>query len=88
MGAIPVVGPKTEKQRPVLEGDVPDITRPIEGCPFHSRCRYVLSICREEAPALGEISADSGHLVACHRAGRITLQGFDTSTLDQERSRA
>jgi oligopeptide/dipeptide ABC transporter ATP-binding protein len=37
------------------------------GCPFAARCPYVLARCRAEQPALRRL--ETGHEVACHRAG-------------------
>lgn len=39
------------------------INRPM-GCPFENRCKFSLSICKEERPELRKISKN--HYVACH----------------------
>jgi len=65
LSAVPIPDPKIarERQRIVLEGDVPSpINRP-SGCPFRTRCRYATEQCAMEMPPLTE-RAD-GHQVAC-----------------------
>lgn len=72
--AIPVPDPRREKQRIVLEGDVPNPSNPPSGCYFHPRCEYAQDICSEETPPLTEQSP--GHHVRCHFAADLTLQGM------------
>jgi len=66
MSAIPIADPKTVRNshRIILEGDVPSPLNPPSGCPFRTRCRYVIDICSEEKPALRNINEN--HMVACH----------------------
>ncbi|MDJ0607416.1 MAG: dipeptide ABC transporter ATP-binding protein [Kiloniellales bacterium] len=64
LGAVPVPDPEIERQRIILQGDVPSPISPPRGCRFHTRCPYVMRRCREEAPALVEVQP--GHTVACH----------------------
>lgn len=49
----------------ILEGDVPSPSNPPSGCPFHTRCRYCMEICKTEAPKLHMI--EEGWQAACHR---------------------
>jgi oligopeptide/dipeptide ABC transporter ATP-binding protein len=39
-----------------LPGEVPDPSRPPEGCRFHPRCPYVFDRCRSEEPPLVELA--------------------------------
>jgi oligopeptide transport system ATP-binding protein len=66
LSAIPIPDPNIEKnrQRILLEGDVPSPINPAPGCRFKGRCRYVKDICHQQMPALREIAPD--HFVACH----------------------
>jgi len=59
--------------RTVLPGEVADPANPPPGCAFHPRCRYAVERCRVEPPALRELAPN--HIVACHRADELTLQG-------------
>jgi oligopeptide transport system ATP-binding protein len=64
--AVPIPDPEVEEKRQVaiLEGDVPTAANPPSGCRFHTRCPYVMPVCREEEPALVELAP--GHFAACH----------------------
>lgn len=66
LSAIPIADPRLEKSRKrvLLFGDVPDPVDLPAGCPFVGRCPYADERCRQEKPALREISKD--HYVACH----------------------
>ena len=46
-----------------IRGTVPGPFDMVDGCPYHTRCRYVKSICRERIPMLEE--AAPGHEAAC-----------------------
>lgn len=60
------VSGEEERKETVLEGEVPSPSNPPDGCPFHTRCRYCMDICRREAPALREVGP--GWKTACHLA--------------------
>jgi len=64
LSAIPVPEPRTRREHVKLEGEVPSSINPPPGCRFHTRCRYVKSICQENEPELKDIG--NGHLTACH----------------------
>ena len=66
MSAVPIADPDRAAKawRIVLQGDVPQPIDPPPGCPFASRCRYALPICRERAPEMREIAPE--HYLACH----------------------
>ena len=68
MSAVPVPDPVIEKQRQriVLEGDVPSPIDPPSGCYFHPRCPMAKAICGQTKPKWRE--AESGHWVSCHFA--------------------
>lgn len=67
LSSVPIPDPDVEaqKQRVVLQGDVPSPINMPKGCPFASRCTEVCEICHEERPKLIEI--EPGHFVACHK---------------------
>jgi oligopeptide/dipeptide ABC transporter ATP-binding protein len=66
LSAVPIPDPDLshERQRIVLEGDVPSPINPPSGCRFHPRCRYMTDICKEVEPPL--VDYGRGHLAACH----------------------
>jgi peptide/nickel transport system ATP-binding protein len=77
LSAVPTTDPLKRKSRIYLPGNVPDLANPPTGCHFHPRCRYAIERCRLETPPLRDLGAPGGpsHLVACHRAEELTLQG-------------
>jgi len=67
LSAVPIPDPVVEEQRQriILEGDVPSPVNPPVGCNFSTRCPVVMDICREREP---EFKDDGGgHWVACFR---------------------
>jgi oligopeptide/dipeptide ABC transporter ATP-binding protein len=66
LSAVPIPDPDLARQREriVLEGDVPSPINPPSGCRFHPRCRYATQVCKEIEPPLTDYG--NGHLAACH----------------------
>ena len=64
LSAIPVAKLDVQKERIILEGDVPSPIDPPNGCRFMGRCRYCQDVCRQETPDLREVLPN--HFVACH----------------------
>ena len=52
------------KERIILEGNIPSPIHPPEGCKFHTRCFMACDKCKRVPPPLVEV--DEGHYVACH----------------------
>ena len=67
ISAAPIPKPRVDRQRQriLLEGEVPSPINPPAGCNFCTRCRYADERCRTEEPALRDVGG--GHMVACHR---------------------
>jgi peptide/nickel transport system ATP-binding protein len=60
--------PRLDARRPrlaAIEGAVPTLTRPVEGCRFQGRCPFRVEACAAPPP-LAEVAA--GHLSRCWRA--------------------
>lgn len=64
LSAIPQPDPGSQRNRVILQGDVPNPANPPQGCHFHLRCPYASERCRSQAPELTE--REPGHYVACH----------------------
>ncbi|MGE3618933.1 MAG: ABC transporter ATP-binding protein [Acidimicrobiia bacterium] len=65
LSAVPV--PPTSahaRERITLQGEVPSAHAVPPGCRFHTRCPYVMEVCRTEVPAL--VAFEDGGSVACH----------------------
>lgn len=64
LSAVPVPDPDEQRERIILEGDVPSPSNPPSGCAFHTRCPKVMDVCKEVRPKLE--SLEDNHFVACH----------------------
>lgn len=62
--AIPLPDPALrERERIILEGDIPSNSNPPSGCRFHTRCPVAMERCKSEKPKLKELSENRS--VAC-----------------------
>jgi peptide/nickel transport system ATP-binding protein len=69
LAAIPGRGARKTGPRIRLTGHVPDTAKPLQGCAFADRCRYVTDACRVTVPEL----RGAGHLDACLRSDELAL---------------
>ena len=67
LSAVPSVKSDKDKERIVLEGDVPSPIDPPPGCRVRPRCWMAQDICAKEEPVLEETGQEE-HRVACHFA--------------------
>jgi oligopeptide transport system ATP-binding protein len=66
LSAVPVPDPLVEEQRQriLLQGDLPSPANPPVGCNFNTRCPVAKDVCFEAEPAYVEVSGS--HFCACH----------------------
>lgn len=64
LSATPQPDRAQRRERIILKGELPSPTDPPGGCPFHTRCPFVMDICREEEPP--RVPQDGGGWVTCH----------------------
>ncbi|NLD18610.1 MAG: ABC transporter ATP-binding protein [Tissierellia bacterium] len=64
LSAVPVPDPNFKMNRIILEGSIPSPANPPKGCKFHTRCPYLMEVCKTVPPQTREI--EPGHVVKCH----------------------
>lgn len=68
LSAVPIADPAFEKQRIILDGDIPSALNPPRGCPFHTRCHWQHHVqnnrCEHDMPPMQELA--NGHKIKCH----------------------
>ncbi|MGF1503214.1 MAG: dipeptide ABC transporter ATP-binding protein [Paracoccaceae bacterium] len=64
LSAVPIADTHVKKRHVVLEGELPSpLKRPV-GCPFQTRCRYVMEgVCDKPLPRR---DMGGGHVISCH----------------------
>ncbi|MCY4353806.1 MAG: ATP-binding cassette domain-containing protein [Truepera sp.] len=65
LSAVPIPDPTLDRERIILEGDIPSPINPPSGCVFRTRCPIAIEDCRHIDPPLEEVGP--GHLKACIR---------------------
>ncbi|MFC5529904.1 ABC transporter ATP-binding protein [Cohnella yongneupensis] len=66
LSAIPIPDPSVQRQREriILQGEIPSPLNPPSGCPFRTRCPHAMDVCAQQMPEFREVEPD--HYVACH----------------------
>jgi oligopeptide/dipeptide ABC transporter ATP-binding protein len=86
LAAAPVPDPVFERARRSTgaRGEPPSPTAPPAGCPFHPRCPIAIDLCARSRPEL--VPHETGHPIACHRAGEDIATIATQQTADARRS--
>jgi oligopeptide/dipeptide ABC transporter ATP-binding protein len=84
LSAVPVPDPdlSDQRERIVLEGDVPSPIHPPPACRFHPRCRYATDVCRQIEPPL--VDYGNGHLAACHHPLNVDKETLERVQVSRE----
>jgi oligopeptide/dipeptide ABC transporter ATP-binding protein len=73
--SVPKLDTRAERLS-VIDGNVPDLREPIEGCPFASRCpEHHGEPCDRVQPALRSVTDEPIHEVACHLYTDVSERG-------------
>lgn len=65
LSAIPSIDQPDTNNLPLLKGDMPSPADPPKGCSFHTRCPFVMDVCKSVKPTLKGVEQNN-HKVACH----------------------
>ncbi|MCA0919749.1 ABC transporter ATP-binding protein [Pseudooceanicola nanhaiensis] len=72
LSAVPIADTSVEKERIVLEGELPSATNPPPGCPFQTRCRWKAQVAGDRcATELPEMRRFGAHQIRCHLAPEV-----------------
>ncbi len=65
LAAVPIADTHIEKRHIVLKGEIPSPANPPKGCPFQTRCQYMMpGKCDVELPPIKEFG--DRHTIMCH----------------------
>jgi oligopeptide/dipeptide ABC transporter ATP-binding protein len=83
LSAVPIPDPdlSDQRERIVLQGDVPSPINPPSGCRFHPRCRHMTDICTQVEPPLTDYG--NGHLAACHHPLNVDQETLARATVSE-----
>ncbi len=64
LSAVPIADTHVKKRHVVLEGELPSPLNRPKGCPFQTRCNYVMQgVCDQPLP---HRDMGNGHIISCH----------------------
>ena len=61
--SVPRLDLKNKQELASIPGIPPDLLNPPKGCPFSTRCKYCMSVCKREMPPFTDFGG--GHTAAC-----------------------
>jgi peptide/nickel transport system ATP-binding protein len=65
LGSLPRIGVDVDRLTQI-PGSPPSLLNPPSGCRFHTRCEFVMPVCRTAVPELRPVPGHPGHFDACH----------------------
>ena len=73
LSAVPIADTTVHKRKIVIAGEIPSPSNPPPGCPFQTRCPYMIKgLCDTTLPPLREFAP--GHVIACHLESETLLK--------------
>jgi peptide/nickel transport system ATP-binding protein len=77
LSAIPIPDPdiEDERERIILQGELPSPITPPSGCVFRTRCSYAMEVCAQQKPSW--LKVEENHFVACHLYDKKVTGDFD-----------
>jgi peptide/nickel transport system ATP-binding protein len=65
LSAVPIADTRVKKRKVLLSGEIPSPSNPPKGCPFSTRCQYMMpGICDVIPPPI--VEPTPGHKILCH----------------------
>ena len=65
LSAVPIADTHIQKRKVLITGELPSPSNPPKGCPFCTRCQYVIEgLCETRKPPVRNMG--EGHTIACH----------------------
>ena len=64
LSSNPVPDPFQDREKIIVQGEIPSPINPPSGCRFHTRCRYAQDKCKFQEPISREVVPD--HILKCH----------------------
>ena len=62
----------------LLQGSIPDPSKPPTGCVLQPRCQYAIDACKQTAPDLLPVPNKDESFVACHRSSELDLKSYSS----------
>jgi oligopeptide/dipeptide ABC transporter ATP-binding protein len=70
--AAPIPNPQErDRERTIIQGEIPSSAAPPRGCRFHPRCPYAIEECKTCVPILEPICPGSSHMAACRLTKKV-----------------
>jgi peptide/nickel transport system ATP-binding protein len=87
LSAVPIADTSVTKRKIVLSGEIPSPSNPPPGCPFSTRCPYMMKgICDTKAPPEREMAPR--HVIACHLDEAVLRDMKPVITIEPKRGGA